>query len=63
MGDYEMFKTTLMGGFDKDDVMQKVEELKDSAFREKKRLEKELKEGMGGEYRARLGKIWTIERV
>lgn len=44
MGDYEMFKTTLMGGFDKDDVMQKVEELKDSAFREKKRLEKELKE-------------------
>lgn len=44
MGDYEMFKTTLMGGFDKDDVMQKVEELKDSAFREKKRLEKEVKE-------------------
>lgn len=44
MGDYEMFKTTLMGGFDKDDVMQKVEELKDSAFREKRRLEKELKE-------------------
>ena len=42
MGDYEMFKTTLMGGFDKDDVMQKVEELKDSAFREKRRLEKEL---------------------
>lgn len=44
MGDYEMFKTTLMGGFDKDDVMQKMEELKDSSFREKKRLEKELKE-------------------
>lgn len=44
MGDYEMFKTTLMGGFDKDDVMQKMEELKDSAFREKKRLEKELRE-------------------
>lgn len=43
MGDYEMFKTTLMGGYDKDDVTQKVEEIKDAAFREKKHLEKEIK--------------------
>lgn len=43
MGEYEMFKTTLMGGYDKDDVIQKVETIKDSAFREKTRLEKEIK--------------------
>ena len=43
MGEYEMFKTTLMGGYDKDDVIQKVETIKDSAFREKNRLEKEIK--------------------
>lgn len=43
MGEYEMFKTTLMGGYDKDDVIQKVEAIKDSAFREKNRLEKEVK--------------------
>ena len=27
----ELFKTTLMGGFDKDDVMTKVQNLKDQA--------------------------------
>ena len=43
MGEYEMFKTTLMGGYDKDDVIQKVETIKDSAFREKNRLEREIK--------------------
>ena len=43
MGEYEMFKTTLMGGYDKDDVAQKVEAIKDAAFREKSRLEKEIK--------------------
>lgn len=43
MGEYEMFKTTLMGGYDKDDVLQKVEEIKDAAFREKNRLEKEIR--------------------
>lgn len=43
MGEYEMFKTTLMGGYDKDDVTQKVEAIKDAAFREKSRLEKEIK--------------------
>lgn len=43
MGEFEMFKTTLMGGYDKDDVVQKVESIKDNAFREKKRLEKEIK--------------------
>ena len=32
MGDYEMFKTTLMGGFDKDDVMQKVEDSRTVLF-------------------------------
>lgn len=44
MGEYEMFKTTLMGGYDKDDVLQKVESIKDTAFRERRRLEKEIKE-------------------
>lgn len=43
MGEYEMFKTTLMGGYDKDDVTQKVEGIKDAAYREKIRLEKEIK--------------------
>ena len=28
----ELFKTTLMGGFDKDDVMTKVQNLKDQAY-------------------------------
>ena len=33
----ELFKTTLMGGFDKDDVMTKVQNLKDQAYAAQKR--------------------------
>ena len=40
----EMFKTTLMGGFDKDDVQTKVQIMKDEAFAEKSKLIKEGKE-------------------
>lgn len=43
MSDYDMFKTTLMGGFDKDDVIQKVQEIKDQAYREQSRLEREVR--------------------
>ena len=35
----ELFKTTLMGGFDKDDVMTKVQNLKDQAYAAQKKLE------------------------
>ena len=44
MGDYDMFRTTLMGGFDKDDVIRQFQELKENQYKEKTRLEKELKE-------------------
>ena len=41
----EMFKTTLMGGFDKDDVLSKVQTMKDDAYAERSKL---LKEGRAG---------------
>lgn len=44
MGDYDTFKTTLMGGFDKEDVMIQVQNLKDEAYSEQKKLTKEIKE-------------------
>ena len=53
MGD-EMFKTTLMGGFDKDDVLAKVQNMKDDAYAERSKL---LKEG-----RAKDKKIAELER-
>lgn len=44
----EMFKTTLMGGFDKDDVQEKVQKMKDETAQRdlpsKKRLKKKNKE-------------------
>ena len=40
----EMFKTTLMGGFDKDDVLTKVQAMRDEAYAEKSKLIKEKKE-------------------
>lgn len=40
----EMFKTTLMGGFDKDDVLTQVQKLKDEAYAEKTKLIKAGKE-------------------
>ena len=42
----EMFKTTLMGGFDKDDVQEKVQKMKQlsSSLPSKKRLKKKNKE-------------------
>lgn len=44
MSDYDMFRTTLMGGFDKDDVIRQFQELKEEHYKEKTRLEKELKD-------------------
>ncbi|HCT89827.1 MAG TPA: hypothetical protein DF613_00365 [Lachnospiraceae bacterium] len=44
MSDYDMFRTTLMGGFDKDDVIRQFQELKENQYKEKTRLEKELKD-------------------
>ena len=40
----EKFKTTLMGGFDKDDVLHQVREMKDAAYAEKSKLIKEKKD-------------------
>lgn len=40
----EMFKTTIMGGFDKDDVLTQVQKLKDEAYAEKTKLIKAGKE-------------------
>ena len=40
----EMFKTTMMGGFDKDDVLAKVKNIKDEAYAEKSKLIKAGKE-------------------
>lgn len=40
----EMFKTTLMGGFDKDDVLNRVQQMQDEAFAEKNKLMKRIKE-------------------
>ena len=50
----EMFKTTLMGGFDKDDVLSKVQTMKDDAYAERSKL---LKEG-----RAKDNRIAGLER-
>ena len=36
----EMFKTTLMGGFDKDDVLTQIRTMKDEAYLEKSKLKK-----------------------
>ena len=41
----ELFKTTLMGGFDKDDVMTKVQNLKDQAYAAQKKLEAKIYPG------------------
>lgn len=40
----EMFKTTLMGGFDKDDVLTQVQRMKEEAYAEKSKLIKAGKE-------------------
>ncbi|MDD3279214.1 MAG: hypothetical protein PHG16_10110 [Lachnospiraceae bacterium] len=40
----EMFKTTLMGGFDKDDVVDRVTRMKDEAYAEKTKLLNTVKE-------------------
>ena len=40
----EMFKTTLMGGFDKDDVLTKIQKIKDEEYAEKAKLIKEKKD-------------------
>ena len=42
-GNEEMFKTTLMGGFDKEDVLEQFQKQKDKAAEEKNRLLQELK--------------------
>ena len=42
--DEEMFKTTLMGGFDKEDVLTKFQEARDEAYKEQKKLEAQVEE-------------------
>ncbi|HEY9575971.1 MAG TPA: hypothetical protein VIR32_10660 [Lachnospiraceae bacterium] len=44
MGEYEIFKTTLVGGYDKEDVMIRIQNIKEEAYAEQKRLNKELQE-------------------
>ena len=40
----EMFKTTLMGGFDKDDVQEKVQKMKDETAQQQLAFKKEIEE-------------------
>lgn len=44
MSDNEMFKTTLMGGYDKDDVMEQIRKMKDAHAGEVGRMAKELQQ-------------------
>ena len=39
MGEHELFKTTIMGGFDKEDVLEQVQRMKDEAASEQIRLQ------------------------
>lgn len=42
MSEHEVFRTTLMGGYDKDDVLERLRNIKDSAMQEKNKLLKDL---------------------
>lgn len=42
MGEQEMFKTTIMGGFDKEDVLEQVQKLKDDSASRLAKLKKEM---------------------
>lgn len=42
MGEHELFKTTLMGGFDKEDVLEQVQRMKDAAAAEQLKLKKQI---------------------
>ncbi|MDO4623133.1 MAG: hypothetical protein Q4B22_09285 [Eubacteriales bacterium] len=42
MEEIELFKTTAFGGYDKDDVNQELQKIKDGAYQEKSRMEKEI---------------------
>lgn len=44
MGEHEIFKTTIMGGFDKEDVLEQVQRMKDEAAAEQLRLKKLISE-------------------
>ena len=63
-----LFKTTLMGGFDKDDVMTKVQNLKDQAYAAQKKLEAKIEENeqeiekLNRKIREREDKIEELEK-
>ena len=38
----EMFKTTLMGGFDKDEVMERIQKMKDEAAEQQLKWKKQI---------------------
>lgn len=65
----ELFKTTLMGGFDKDDVMTKVQNLKDQAYAAQKKLEAKIEEKeqeiekLNRKIREREDKIEELEKI
>lgn len=42
MSEHEVFRTTLMGGYDKDDVMERLRNIKEASMQEKNRLLKEI---------------------
>ena len=47
MAEYEMFKTTLMGGYDKEEVQEQIQKLKDEMAEQQeayKRLKKKMPE-------------------
>jgi len=56
MSEHEMFKTTLMGGYDKDDVAEQVRNMKDAHISNQAKLQKELisKDSEIAELKARL---------
>ena len=50
----EMFKTTLMGGFDKDDVQEKVQKMKDETAQQQLAFKKERDRNRNGSSHAGL---------
>ena len=48
MAEYEMFKTTLMGGYDKEEVQEQIQRLKDEISENQETFKKQLQKKMHG---------------
>ena len=44
MAEYEMFKTTLMGGYDKEEVQEQIQKLKDEMAEQQEAYKKQIEE-------------------